>query len=240
MYRRPRALADAAPLTPPRGAPPAAVSVWSVPLGGPAALERALLALLDPHETDRAARFRGGDERRRFVVSHGVLRLVLAACTGRDARAIGFATRWRGKPYVAGPAPHFSLSRGADVALVAVSWGGPVGVDVEPIRPGVGLEAFAGDLITRAAVARIEALPRDRRARAWFQAWTRVEAVAKASGAGLPAVAARRPPGTGPWRTWDLDLDAGYVGAVAAAPGAGPLVYHALPDVAAVYARFAA
>jgi hypothetical protein len=134
------------------------VSVWRVPLRGSATAEREL--------------------------SHTALRLILAAVTGYDPHAIRFATGYRGKPYLADlpRAPHFSLSRSGDIALIAVTWDGPVGVDVERIRPDLEIAAFVRDLVGAGEVARIEAMPHERRERAWFQAWTRLEAVAKASG----------------------------------------------------------
>jgi 4'-phosphopantetheinyl transferase len=203
------------------------VSVWCVPLRCAASAESRLHTLLDPGEAARAARFATPDQRRRFVVSHGVLRLMLSTFTGCDPAAIPIAMGRRGKPFVAG-GPHFSLSHGEDVALVAVATGGPVGVDVERIRPDLGLDAIAPGLLPAAEVERIEALPADRRARAWFQAWTRLEAVAKASGEGLREDAAARP---SMFRARDLDVDEAHVGAVAAGPWVTHVVYEALPDV---------
>lgn len=205
--------------------------VWCVPLRCNASAERRLLALLDPGEAARAARFASPDLRHRFVVSHGALRLLLSTFTGRDPRAIRFAAGARGKPCVAGGGPHFSLSHGDEIAVVAVTRGGPVGVDVERIRPELKLDAVARGLLTAADVARIDALPPAARERAWFQAWTRLEAVAKASGEGLrdDAAADHREPA--PFRVWDLDVDAAHVGAIAAGSWAAHVIYEALPDV---------
>jgi 4'-phosphopantetheinyl transferase len=206
------------------------VRVWCVPLRCNASAERRLLALLDPGEAARAARFASPDLRHRFVVSHGVLRLLLSTFTGRDPRAIRFDAGARGKPFVAG-GPYFSLSHGDAIALVAVTTGGPVGVDVERIRPDVKLDAVARTLLTAPDAARIDALPPERRERAWFQAWTRLEAVAKASGEGLRDDAAADPREPAPFRVWDLDVDAAHVGAIAAGSWAAQVIYEALPDV---------
>ncbi len=84
---------------------------------------------------------------------------------------------------------HVSLAYAGGLALVA--WGArPVGVDVE--RDVLGRDAGAfGDLA----------------------AWTRTEAVLKATGEGL----ARDPADAPPWWTAPLELPAGWVGAVACA-----------------------
>ena len=105
-----------------------------------------------------------------------------------------------GRPWVrvaGGPAPHVSLSYAGPVVLVAWTWAGPVGVDVE--RAGTDAGVY-GDLA----------------------AWTRAEAVLKASGEGL-----RRDPTDLPqmWST-PLDLGPDLVGHLAVA-GVG----HATVDV---------
>jgi 4'-phosphopantetheinyl transferase superfamily protein len=176
----------------------AVVSVWCVPLRGAATAERSL-------------------------ASHSALRLILAAFTGQDPRTIRFSTGERGKPYLAG-GPQFSLSHSDHTALIAVTWSGPVGVDVERVRPDLNIAAFARGIVPAPDVARIEALPPHRQVDAWFRAWTRLEAVAKASGAGL--CVADESLGRSNFETWDLELDDQYVGAVAATPSAGPIVYH--------------
>ena len=196
-------------------AAPTEARVWSFSLQCAASVEDRLLALLDPGEAARAARFATIEDRRRYVVSHGVLRLILSGRTGREPQAIEIAIGDLGKPYLAGPGPHFSLSHAADAALVAVSDAGPVGVDLEQVRADVGLARFAGELLPAPEVERIEALPVEERLRAWFQAWTRLEAAAKASGQGLHTEPTGRHDGPMPLRTWDLHLAAPFVGAVA-------------------------
>ena len=183
------------------------VSVWCVPLHGSTAAKRAR--------------------------SHAALRLILAAVTGSEPRALRFATGYRGKPYLLDPrAPHFSLSHSGDVALIAVTYDGPVGVDVERIRPDLEIAAFARNLVAPDEVGRIEALPHERRERAWFQAWTRLEAVAKASGAGLCQDVVEGPV-PAPFCTRDLDVDQAHVGAVAVQAPAASIIYETLAGFAA-------
>lgn len=216
----------------PQPAAPTGVSVWRVPLTD-AAAERALGALLDPHEAARAARWAAPDLRRRYVVAHGALRLVLAACTGRDPRALRFVTAPRGKPALTHGGPHFSLSHSDAVALIAVSWVSPVGVDVERVRPDLDVAPLARPLLPLSDRARLDALPAAQRPRAWFRAWTRLEAAAKASGAGLT----ERPAAPGPFQTWDLAVDDAHVGAVAALPDAEPVAWAAPADILAAPPR---
>ena len=192
------------------------MSVWRVRLSCTASTERRLQSLLDPGEAARAARFATPDLRRRFVVSHGALRVILSTITGSAPAAVPIAAGVRGKPFISG-GPHFSLSHSDDVALVAVA-AYPIGVDVETIRPNLEIAAFAGDLLPAQEIEDISALPGDRRERAWFQAWTRREAIAKAADDAGP----------GPLETRDLELGDAHVGAVAAGLWATRVVFQVL------------
>lgn len=193
-----------------------AVSVWRVRLSCTASTERRLQSLLDPGEAARAARFATPDLRRRYVVSHGTLRIILSTFTGSAPEAVPISAGPRGKPFIPG-GPHFSLSHSDDVALVAVA-AHPIGVDVETVRPNLEIAEFVRDLLPAQEIEDISALPGDRRERAWFQAWTRWEAISKAAADGGP----------GPLATRDLDLGDAHVGAVAAGPWATRVVYQAL------------
>jgi 4'-phosphopantetheinyl transferase len=131
-----------------------------------------------------------------------------------------------------GPVPHVSMSRTADLVVVALA-GLLVGVDVE--RAGSADDALAG--VALADGEQPAAGPDG-----VLRTWVRKEAVLKAAGTGLsvdprtlrvsdasgdPLVAATgpaAPPDGARWWLTDLDLGAGHVAALAAAlsPGARP------------------
>jgi phosphopantetheinyl transferase len=213
---------------------PTAAHVWSFPLQCSTREERQLSTLLDADETARAGRLATRELWRRFVVSHGVLRLLLGSLAGEDPRAIRILIGERGKPHVAGHQPHFSLSHSGDLALVAVASGGPVGVDVERVRADLAMDEIMQGLLSAADQASIEALPLTARLRAWFQAWTRLEAGAKASGDGILVHRASVPSS---FRTWDLCLDEAHVGTVATTPSVTHVVCEALPHLARAMSR---
>jgi 4'-phosphopantetheinyl transferase len=94
-----------------------------------------------------------------------------------------------GKPELAGAFTgsglHFNLAHSAALALVAVTRAGPIGVDVERIRPMPN----AGDMVTRffskREAAAFQALSEDQKTEAFFRLWTRKEAWLKATGEGI-------------------------------------------------------
>ncbi|MEU7039441.1 4'-phosphopantetheinyl transferase superfamily protein [Streptomyces varsoviensis] len=84
-----------------------------------------------------------------------------------------------GRLVLTGPAAvHLSLSHSADLAAIALC-GGPVGVDVERVRPDVDWQRLA-----KRVLAPREAPPQGRE-RNWFELWTAKEAVLKLAGRGF-------------------------------------------------------
>ncbi len=145
-----------------------------------------LWSLLDQDERARADRFRFARDRSRFVASHGVLRLILAAELGTGANAIRIGCGQYGKPWLLdAPGLHFSLSHSGDRGLIALSFGVAVGVDLELMRPEIDADAMATHFFSRAERAELGALPQELRVQGFFNGWTRKEAYLKGHGDGI-------------------------------------------------------
>ena len=115
------------------------------------------------------------------------LREVLARYLDEDPARIELRRGERGKPAPADPSSplRFNLSHSGGLALVAVTLGREVGVDVERIRPRRDLARLADRALDPAAAAAVRAAPAGERAAVFHQAWARREAVAKCLGVGL-------------------------------------------------------
>jgi 4'-phosphopantetheinyl transferase len=158
---------------------------WFVPLDLPAAQVSELAELLDTAERDRAGLLTEV-RRRRFVVAHGVLRILVARAAGIQPHEV----RWRfgplGKPEpdVPGAALHVNLSTSGELALIGISRAGPIGVDVERVRSDAPVRRWARFFPPedRAAVL---AAPPGTAADVYFALWVRKEAWAKAQGKGV-------------------------------------------------------
>lgn len=217
----------------------AAVLVVAVDLH-PGAPGSSLASGLDACEQARAARFVDDRHRRRFITAHVALRQVLGACIGMPPSELRFAAGPQGKPSLIDAGPwQFNLSHSDDLALIAVTRGRELGVDVERHRSGVAIHDLAQRFFAPAEAAALAALPVDRQEAAFFTCWSRKEAVVKALGTGLhtpldcftvevdPARAARVLQQPAEWPAWQLthlDLLPGWSGAVAVAGGGWSLM----------------
>jgi len=162
------------------------VHVWRVCLElGDDQLDR-FRRILEPEELDRAGRFRFERLQRHFVASRGFLRYVLARYLGKKAEELRFSHNSYGKPSLAGEGTlQFNMSHSHEVALVAVTRGAAVGVDVEHIRSDFASEEIARRFFSRLEVETLKLLPKEEQVAAFFRCWARKEAYIKAIGKGL-------------------------------------------------------
>lgn len=148
-----------------------------------------LESFLSPDEVARAARFLFPEDRERFILTRGALREILARYLEQAPQEILFAYNQQGKPDLAREADRRRLSFNAShvdsLALIAISDGRAVGVDVERIDNSRMTMAIARRFFSASEVEKLLALPEEIRDEAFFIGWTRKEAILKAIGAGL-------------------------------------------------------
>jgi 4'-phosphopantetheinyl transferase len=167
----------------------AEVHVWLGHLPSAQASLARLRSTLSNEESLRAERFHFVEHRKRWEMTRGILRRLLASYVDTPAREITFQYGAQGKPELKMPANsnlHFNTSHSGDYAVFAFTRAGEVGVDIECVRD----EMPRHDDIARRYFApgeqrQLFALPEPERARAFFKLWTRKEAFVKARGTGL-------------------------------------------------------
>ncbi len=123
-----------------------------------------------------------------FVAGRSLARRLLGRWLDRDPGTLAFDHEPDGKPRLDGGGAgglDFSVAHGGPHVLVALARGRQVGVDVEPIAPGRAFAAITAAALGDQAAAALRRTPRDRRAARFTGWWVRLEAVAKATGAGL-------------------------------------------------------
>jgi 4'-phosphopantetheinyl transferase len=163
------------------------VHVWRVALDiGDPWLSR-LREILADDERQRADRFHFEKDRRHFTAARGVMRILLAGYLARRPEEVRFAYSNYGKPRLADESNlRFNLTHSHGLALLAVTHGREIGVDVERLREMEGDgEPLAQRFFSPREAAVLRSLPPQLRREAFFHCWTRKEAYIKAQGKGL-------------------------------------------------------
>jgi 4'-phosphopantetheinyl transferase len=213
------------------------VHVWRADLDLPAAYLERLQSLLSMEEVGRADRFFFPKDRDHFIVSHACVRKVLSRYLETKPEQLSFVQNSHGKPALSTGSGdfdlEFNLTHSHRFALVAVTKGMRVGVDVELIRNNFGGLNIAQRFFSPAEFRTLSSLPEEQQSKAFFRCWTQKEAYIKAKGLGLSLpldefdvsvdpgeptalLNSRSDPGeTARWSLIKVDPATGYSGAVA-------------------------
>lgn len=182
-------------------------------------------SLLSGDESDRAATFYFERDRRRFIVCRGILRVLLARYLDCAPREVAFIYGANGKPALAaGQTPpdgrplYFNVAHSEGEALFAFTRVGEVGIDLEHIRELPDWEQVAAAAFSPHELAQLRACPAERRRDEFFRAWTRQEAVLKALGTGLGAIAEAGAESA--FNVYPLEVGPGFAAALACSPAA--------------------
>ena len=155
---------------------------------GPDTIRRIGICLSE-EERRRAQGLRLEQDRRRFVATRGQLRRVLASKLGISPSDIELEYGRLGKPHLSHRMPacdlRFSVSRSADVAVMALSTRQEVGVDIEAVLPVPEAGEIAALCFSASEYESYAALGPEDRQKGFLQRWTRLEAISKALGCGL-------------------------------------------------------
>ena len=203
-----------------------------------AALRPHHLRLLDGAERDRRAAYLHDRDRDRFALGAALLRIVVGTRTDvapdrvRIDRTCSSCGEPHGRPRIADEPVEVSVSHSGDVAAIAVTDGGPVGIDVEAVRQ-LQYRSLLDEVCAGTERGWVRSV------RDFFVYWTRKESVLKAVGVGLdvpmsglvvtppnepPRLLAYREGAPISARMADVAPSAGYSGAVTVLT-TGPVVF---------------
>jgi len=164
------------------------VDIWSMDLGLCSSLAE-VGDILSPEEISRARRLPSDVRRRRYIVCHIALRIILSDYAEIESRNLKFLIDRHGKPAIDaeqnGRDIRFNLSHSSDKAIIAVAFGHEVGVDIEGVKAGGASLAVAERYFSARELASLRDVPDADRDLAFFTCWTRKEAYLKGRGEGL-------------------------------------------------------
>lgn len=190
---------------------------------------------LSSHEQGRIGRLASAEGKKHYLISHGVMRAILAGYLHITPAALQLQHSPLGKPHLV-PGHHrmplqFNLSHSHGTALLAVASHFEVGVDIERVRPNVAHMKLAARYFSSTELEQLQHHDAAQQQLAFYRCWARKEALVKANGKGIarglhdfevpvttqPITASLRMV-TDPasvWRVCDLPSPPGYVAAVA-------------------------
>ncbi|HEY4235322.1 MAG TPA: 4'-phosphopantetheinyl transferase superfamily protein [Lacipirellulaceae bacterium] len=165
------------------------VHIWALSLEEMSARHVELEARLSGEERQRADRFLREEVRRKFIVARAALRSILGRYLDVPPAEVPIAIDAHGKPRLATGVDskdlQFNMAHSGELALVAVTRGCKVGVDVEQLRPVEHWPEIAARYFHPKETAAIAAVDPVERNKAFLRCWTRKEAILKALGVGL-------------------------------------------------------
>jgi 4'-phosphopantetheinyl transferase len=173
-------------------------------------------ACLTEDERRRAAGLAWERDRRRFVITRGRLRHLLADRLGLPPSDVELEYGCTGKPCLsrrlASRTLHFGVSRSEDLAVIALSNTRKVGVDVEAVRHVAEADDIAALCFSVPEYESYRALRPEDQPEGFLRCWTRLEAVAKALGCGLGHP---MPSDEQDWAVRTFVPQPGYIGTIA-------------------------
>ena len=142
--------------------------------------------LLSHDEKKRASKFRFYKDKRCYVVTKGVLRLLSGGYLNQDAKAITFDYgKYEKPPYKHETNLNFNVSHSGDMAIIGFVYDHTIGVDIEKIKNDFDTFDIAVNFFSKKEIAALRKIPKPQQYIAFYRCWTRKEAFIKAKGSGL-------------------------------------------------------
>ncbi len=149
---------------------------------------RELFQTLSSDERDRAARFIRDQDRNKYVIARAAVRSILGRYTNVFPSECQFSYGQYGKPFLREPREtslEFNLSHSGSIALMVVACGRQVGIDLEQVQPDIDLTGISKMVFDERELKVLAAQSLENQLPAFYELWTRKEAVLKCHGVGF-------------------------------------------------------
>ncbi len=140
---------------------------------------------LDEEEQLRADRLIIEPAKRAFILSHAMLREVLALRLDINPKKLHYVYNRYGKPALIGDPIYFNLSHSGDMALLGICKTAPVGVDIEKHKTIIDFAQISERFFSSSEAAALMRVEDSERLAVFFRLWTRKEAYLKMIGRGV-------------------------------------------------------
>lgn len=162
------------------------IDFWYCNLGLNRSKLDAYFALLSNDEKARSSRFKFDRDRECYIISRGILRLLLAGYLRQEPHDFVFSYTQFGKPFLAVDGSlRFNISHSGNMAVFGFARNEEIGVDIEKIKDDFDILELAQNFFAQKEIEVLEHLPKEALPGAFFRCWTRKESFIKAEGSGL-------------------------------------------------------
>ena len=153
--------------------------------------------MLSDDEKDRAGKYHFEKDRNNYLVSRGLLRLILSKYLSIKAQEIIFEYNKYGKPYLKNNNLSFNIAHSSSTFIMTVTKEYDIGIDIEFMRDDLEIINMANNFFSEYEIKELLSLDQTNRLEGFYNCWTRKEAFIKAVGKGLSI----------PLDSFDVELD---------------------------------
>lgn len=166
------------------------IHIWKVPLKFDKLDDKDLQRHLSKEEEEKSNKFLFRKDRKHYILTHGLLRIILARYLDQEPYQIHYTYSIYGKPGLKNNQDDrmlsFNMSHSAGTAIYAVTRNRNIGIDIERIVKDFPCEEIAERFFSpREYNELLKVKAGFLRERAFFSCWTRKEAYIKARGVGF-------------------------------------------------------
>lgn len=163
------------------------IYIWSVKWDEYLAEKNHLWRLLSSKEKYRSMQFLSSMARNRFIITRGILRILVGKLTKKNPYTIQFRSNAWGKLKVIDTQIplEFNLSHSQKSVIYAFCFKYAVGIDIEHPRNNCLIDAIVGRHFSKTEQNVLKGLSNIERQFAFFRGWMKKEAIVKALGLGL-------------------------------------------------------
>jgi 4'-phosphopantetheinyl transferase len=148
-----------------------------------------LSRVISPEERHTASTFRNSADTRKYILRHGVLRIILGKYTQQDPELVSLLNGKNGKPELDPRGGiddvFFSTSHTSDKILIGVTRKHRIGVDIVKMEPSYKFHDSAEYILTPAEKGFLQSSEPDLRYQVFFRIWAIKEAILKTTGGTL-------------------------------------------------------
>ncbi len=159
--------------------------IWRISIENFAPKEKDLFQLLNPQEKERANQFLVKEAATNFIISRAILRTLIAKYLDNSPQKIVLHQNKYGKLYLNENRLKFNLSHSRGLAVMIFALDTEVGIDVEYIRQDFECLTIAQRFFSDQEIQDLLYTLDPEKPLAFFNCWSRKEAVIKALGSGL-------------------------------------------------------